>query len=212
MFQAHHAYLDAMVEGDTPSLDDLLDEGLTPTHMTGYVQPTAEWLAEMKAGQFVYHSIGEVDTTLDLDGGTARLTVRTMTDAKVYGSRADWRLLPITDPLAVIRWPAAVNSTASGRTPVVALPLGERPVANGAAPSGCGPPPTGLVSGLLGKLCGDTHHGGFEVHEHEMSRSSHDAKPTCRPLVRSSPTSISPGNDANPSTTETAVPEPRPRT
>ncbi|MFD7117839.1 hypothetical protein ACFWAA_12405 [Streptomyces sp. NPDC059922] len=39
-----------MVEGDTPSLDDLLDEGLTLTHMTGYVQPTAEWLAEMRPG------------------------------------------------------------------------------------------------------------------------------------------------------------------
>ncbi|MEU5598431.1 nuclear transport factor 2 family protein [Streptomyces sp. NPDC020298] len=97
ILQAHHAYLDAMVEADTPSLDDLLDDGFTLTHMTGYVQPKAEWLAEMKAGQFVYHSIDEVDTALDLDGGTARLTVRTMTDAKVYGSRANWRLLLTTD-------------------------------------------------------------------------------------------------------------------
>lgn len=97
ILQAHHAYLDAMVEEDTPSLDDLLDAGFTLTHMTGYVQPKAEWLAEMKAGQFVYHSIDEVDTALDLDGSTARLTVRTMTDAKVYGSRADWRLLLTTD-------------------------------------------------------------------------------------------------------------------
>ncbi|MFD4553923.1 nuclear transport factor 2 family protein [Streptomyces sp. NPDC058469] len=97
ILQAHHAYLNAMVEGATPSLDDLLDDGFTLTHMTGYVQPKTEWLAEMKAGQFVYHSIHEVDTALDLDGGTARLTVRTMTDATVYGSRADWRLLLTTD-------------------------------------------------------------------------------------------------------------------
>ncbi|MER6958049.1 nuclear transport factor 2 family protein [Streptomyces sp. NPDC000618] len=86
ILQAHHAYLDAMVEADTQPLDDLLDDGFTLTHMTGYVQPKAEWLAEMKAGQFVYHSIDEVDTALDLDGGTARLAVRTMTDATVYGS------------------------------------------------------------------------------------------------------------------------------
>lgn len=69
----------------------------TLTHMTGYVQPKAEWPAEMKAGRFLCHSIDEVDTTLDLDGGTARLTVRTMTDATVYGSRADGRLLLTTD-------------------------------------------------------------------------------------------------------------------
>ncbi|MFC8263941.1 nuclear transport factor 2 family protein [Streptomyces sp. NPDC057291] len=93
ILHTHHAYLDAMVEGDTQELGSLLDDGFTLTHMTGYVQPKAEWLAEMKAGQFVYHSIDEVDTALDLDGGTARLTAWTMTDAKVYGSRSDWRLL-----------------------------------------------------------------------------------------------------------------------
>ncbi|MEU1183620.1 nuclear transport factor 2 family protein [Streptomyces sp. NPDC005820] len=97
VFQAHHAYLNAMVEGDTQALDELLDDGFTLTHMTGYVQPKAAWLAEMRAGQFVYHSIDEVDTTLCLDGGTAHLTVRTMTDATVYESRADWRLLLTTD-------------------------------------------------------------------------------------------------------------------
>ncbi|MGW5433186.1 nuclear transport factor 2 family protein [Streptomyces sp. NPDC004059] len=98
ILQANHAYLNAMLEGDTPSLDDLLDDGFTLTHMTGYVQPKAEWLAEMRAGQFIYHAIDEVDTSLKADGdGTARLTVRTMTDATVYSSRADWRLLLTTD-------------------------------------------------------------------------------------------------------------------
>ncbi|MFG3552256.1 nuclear transport factor 2 family protein [Streptomyces sp. NPDC047725] len=97
VLQAHHAYLNAMVDGDAQSVDDLLDAGFTLTHMTGYVQPKAEWLAEMRAGQFVYHSIDEVDMALDLDGDTAHLTVRTMTDATVYGSRAGWRLLLTTD-------------------------------------------------------------------------------------------------------------------
>ncbi|MGV9339975.1 nuclear transport factor 2 family protein [Streptomyces sp. NPDC003688] len=99
ILQVHRAYLDAMAEGDTPSLDALLDDGFTLTHMTGYVQPKAEWLAGMRAGQFVYHSIDEVDTALDADNedGTARLTARTVTDAKVYGSRAHWRLLLTTE-------------------------------------------------------------------------------------------------------------------
>lgn len=32
--------------------------------MTGYVQPKAEWLAQMRQGRFVYHSIEEKDTAL----------------------------------------------------------------------------------------------------------------------------------------------------
>ncbi|WP_372344026.1 nuclear transport factor 2 family protein [Streptomyces sp. KL116D] len=95
--QTHHSYLDAMVKADTPTLDGLLDGGFTLTHMTGYAQPKTEWLAGIRAGQFVYHSIDETDTILDLDDSTARLTLRTMTDATVHGSRSTWQLQLITD-------------------------------------------------------------------------------------------------------------------
>ncbi|MFJ8108321.1 nuclear transport factor 2 family protein [Streptomyces sp. NPDC096132] len=97
ILEAHRAYLDAMHEGDTAALDDLLDDGFTLTHMTGYVQPKAEWLAEMRQGRFVYHIIEETSTTLDVDGDTARLVVRTATDATVYGTRANWPLQLATD-------------------------------------------------------------------------------------------------------------------
>lgn len=103
ILQAHRAYLEAMAQGDTRALDDLLDDGFTLTHMTRYVQPKAEWLAQMRDGQFVYHAIHDVDTAIDLDldldndNDTARLTARTITDATVYGTRADWRLRLTTD-------------------------------------------------------------------------------------------------------------------
>ncbi|WP_159106869.1 nuclear transport factor 2 family protein [Streptomyces rishiriensis] len=97
ILDAHRAYLSAMDEGDTKALDDLLEDGFTLTHMTGYVQPKAEWLAQMRQGQFVYHVIDEKKTTLDIDGDTARLVARTVTDATVYGTRADWRLQLVTD-------------------------------------------------------------------------------------------------------------------
>lgn len=94
----HRAYLDAMREGDTQALDDLLGKDYTLTHMTGYVQPKAEWLTQMRQGRFVYHSITEQDTAWEIEGdGTVRLTVRTVTDATVYGTRGDWRLLLSTD-------------------------------------------------------------------------------------------------------------------
>jgi hypothetical protein len=96
--EAHRAYLDAMLEGDTATLDDLLAENFTLTHMTGYVQPKADWLAQIRQGRFLYHSIEEKDTTYDVDDdGTARLTVRTVTDATVHGTRAGWRLRLATD-------------------------------------------------------------------------------------------------------------------
>ncbi|MEU9639542.1 nuclear transport factor 2 family protein [Streptomyces tendae] len=94
----HRAYLDGMREGDTEALDGLLARDFTLTHMTGYVQPKAEWLAQMREGRFIYHSITEEDVAWDSEAdGTVRLTVKTVTDATVYGTRADWRLRLSTD-------------------------------------------------------------------------------------------------------------------
>jgi len=86
-----------MHEGDTSALDDLLDDGFTRTHMTGYAQPKAEWLAQTRQGRFVYHTIDKKSTTLEIDGDTARLVVRTVTYATVYGTRANRPLRLATD-------------------------------------------------------------------------------------------------------------------
>ncbi|GGN40479.1 nuclear transport factor 2 family protein [Streptomyces fuscichromogenes] len=94
---AHHACLTAMDEGDTTALDQLLDDGFTLTHMTGYVQPKAEWLAQMRQGRFVYHTIDPKSMTLHIHGDEARLVALTVTDATVYGTRAHWRLQLATD-------------------------------------------------------------------------------------------------------------------
>ncbi|MEH0580249.1 nuclear transport factor 2 family protein [Streptomyces sp. B21-108] len=97
ILDAHRAYVKAMDQGDTKALDDLLDGGFTLTHMTGYVQPKEEWLSQMREGRFIYHTIDEKSMTLDIEGDTARLVVRTVTDATVYGTRANWRLQLATD-------------------------------------------------------------------------------------------------------------------
>ncbi|MEE1765239.1 nuclear transport factor 2 family protein [Streptomyces sp. SP18BB07] len=89
---AYRAHLRAMADGDTDSLDDLLDDGFTLTHITGYQQPKAEWLSQMRAGQFVYHSVIEKNVTVDVEGDTARLVGRIVTEATVYGTHADWPL------------------------------------------------------------------------------------------------------------------------
>ncbi len=87
-----------MVEGDTTTLEGLLAEDFTLSHMTGYVQPKAEWLAQMCQGRFVYHFIEVKATAFDIDDdGTARLTAPALTDAAVYGTRANWRLRLATE-------------------------------------------------------------------------------------------------------------------
>lgn len=87
------AQLDAMVAGDTDALGALLGNGFTLTHITGYVQPKEEWLAEMHAGRFDYHRVDEKAVAVEFDGDTAVLSARIVTDATVYGGRANWRLI-----------------------------------------------------------------------------------------------------------------------
>ncbi|UFQ99739.1 nuclear transport factor 2 family protein [Streptomyces sp. Go40/10] len=89
---AYRAYLQAMADGDTQALDDLLNDGFTLTHITGYVQPKAEWLSQMRSGQFTYHTIDEHSLTVDNASGNAHLVGKIITDATVYGTRARWRL------------------------------------------------------------------------------------------------------------------------
>ncbi|MFF4020696.1 nuclear transport factor 2 family protein [Streptomyces sp. NPDC001843] len=65
---AFRAQLQAMVDGNTDALEALLASGYHLTHITGYEQPKAEWLAQMRAGQFAYHRVEEVDMTVEVAG------------------------------------------------------------------------------------------------------------------------------------------------
>ncbi|MEV4130585.1 nuclear transport factor 2 family protein [Dactylosporangium sp. NPDC049742] len=97
VIRAYRAQLDAMAGGDTDALDVLLDAGFTLTHITGYRQPKAEWLTQMRAGQFVYHGIEERSIEVAVAGNNARLVGRIVTDATVYGTRAQWPLQLVLD-------------------------------------------------------------------------------------------------------------------
>ncbi len=81
-----------MLDGNTDALDDLLADGCTLTHITGYVQPKDEWLSQMGAGQFLYHGIEDKRVTVEVEGSTARVFGRFIIDATVYGTRANWQL------------------------------------------------------------------------------------------------------------------------
>ncbi|PPL17969.1 hypothetical protein GY24_10945 [Microterricola pindariensis] len=81
-----------MVLGDTNALDDLLDEGFTLTHMTGYVQSKAEWLADIDADRMHYDVVDTVETLVTFEHETPVLTARSLTEATIWGAHSSWRL------------------------------------------------------------------------------------------------------------------------
>jgi len=83
---------ESMIAADAEHLDALLGEGFSLTHMTGYVQPKAEWLDEIRRGSMRYHSIRRRSSSVDVDGARAVVITRDIVDATIWGSRANWRL------------------------------------------------------------------------------------------------------------------------
>jgi hypothetical protein len=78
----YQAQRDAMVAGDADALGALLADGFTLTHMTRYLQPKVEWLADVRSGEMTYDAIQDVDVTVDVDADTPVLTARTHTDGQ----------------------------------------------------------------------------------------------------------------------------------
>jgi hypothetical protein len=89
----------AMIDGDTEALASLLDPSYTLTHMTGYLQPKAEWLEQISSGRMRYHSAQEQDrvVVVAVSGDTARLVSRDVVEATIWGSRGTWNLQLTTD-------------------------------------------------------------------------------------------------------------------
>jgi ketosteroid isomerase-like protein len=98
----------AMVAGDADALGALLAEDFTLVHMTGYRQPKAEWLADVASGAITYHSIADIDVTVDVSGEAPVVTARTRTAATIWGASGTWPLqLRITFMRTGDSWVAA---------------------------------------------------------------------------------------------------------
>ena len=86
-----------MVAANTDALDKMLTPDYTLTHMTGYKQSRAEWLAQVKSGEMDYFSTKEVSVTPTVQGDHAQLTGRAITAANIWGIRGTWGLQLIID-------------------------------------------------------------------------------------------------------------------
>ncbi|MGX5654963.1 nuclear transport factor 2 family protein [Geodermatophilus nigrescens] len=102
------AQCQAMVAGDADALGALLAEDFTLVHMTGYRQPKAEWLADVRSGAMTYHSMQDVAVSVDVPGDAPVVTARTHTAATIWGATGTWPLqLRITFAQHGTAWVAA---------------------------------------------------------------------------------------------------------
>ena len=81
-----------MIETDTGDLSQILDKNFTLTHITGYVQPMAEWFAEIENESMKYFSAKEVAHSIKVNGDEAECVQKNLLDARIWGSRNTWRL------------------------------------------------------------------------------------------------------------------------
>jgi hypothetical protein len=81
-----------MMEGRADLLDGILADSFTAQHITGYVSPKAEWIGQVRSGEFVYHSIRDEGTSVDVQDGSATVVSRAVHDVTLYGHRGRYRL------------------------------------------------------------------------------------------------------------------------
>lgn len=81
-----------MIEGNTEAINSIVDTNFTLTHITGYVQSKAEWFSEIESERMKYYSYKELKTTVKINGNKAIFIGRNLLDARIWGSRNNWRL------------------------------------------------------------------------------------------------------------------------
>lgn len=81
-----------MIERDTDAMSKILDNDFTLTHITAYVQPKAEWLNEVAKESMKYYSVKETSHEIKVIGNIAEITIKSLVDARIWGSRNTWKL------------------------------------------------------------------------------------------------------------------------
>lgn len=84
---------EAMVNKDTATLEEILDENYILVHMSGYSQRKEEWLNQIEDEQMRYFKTMPQKTTVTINGNIAVLRCSTKLDARIYGMRNIWSMI-----------------------------------------------------------------------------------------------------------------------
>lgn len=87
-FKAQQA---ALMSRDTEALGALLTAGFTRTHLNNQTISKDEWLHQVASRKITYHGFEYDSIRISVDGTTATLVARLITDATMYGERKLWR-------------------------------------------------------------------------------------------------------------------------
>ena len=83
----------AMIDKDESSLNDIMDDSYTLTHMSGKVQTKQEYIEDILNGVLnYYHSTIIEPTIIFTEDMYAKFTADVELDAKVYGIKGNWTL------------------------------------------------------------------------------------------------------------------------
>ncbi len=88
---AYQAMQQAMVSADHDAMRDIVEDGTTFTHMSGYTQTKEEFIAEV-GGPLTYFHSDVRDVDIRIDGGWATLTGTVALTARAYGSEGTFPL------------------------------------------------------------------------------------------------------------------------
>ncbi len=82
----------AMIDKDIDTLDCIIKDGTTFTHMSGKTQTKEEYLGEIADGTLNYYKYKIANCNITVNGNTATLKADVTLTAKVYGISGSWTL------------------------------------------------------------------------------------------------------------------------
>lgn len=83
----------AMIEADTVTLNDMMDDEIQLHHITGAAQTKQEWLAEVGSGSMEYHKIEMRNVAVDImSSGKAKVSFTSIITATIWGAYGTWTL------------------------------------------------------------------------------------------------------------------------
>lgn len=82
----------AMIDKDIDTLDRIIKDGTTFTHMSGKTQTKEEYFGEIADGTLNYYKYKIENCNITVNGDTATLKADVTLTAKVYGISGSWTL------------------------------------------------------------------------------------------------------------------------
>ena len=87
---AYQAVQQAMIDKDIDTLDRVILDRTTFTHMSGKTQTKEEYFADIRDGRLDYQSYTMENTEIVINGDEATLTSRVVLTANAYGAQGSW--------------------------------------------------------------------------------------------------------------------------